>query len=146
MGLDTSHDCWHGAYGAFSRWRDKLAEVAGYAIAKVDFSGQGDRMADMMGARDTVLIDWGHIADKNYMGEWDAMPADPLILLIAHSDCDGLIHPEHAGPLADRLAELLPLLPEGEAPGHVRHWRQTTQRFIDGLREAAAAGEDVEFG
>src|SRR5437016_2133419 len=29
MGLDTTHDCWHGAYSAFMRWRTKLAEVAG---------------------------------------------------------------------------------------------------------------------
>lgn len=146
MGLDTSHDCWSGAYSAFSRWRDKLANVAGYMIAKVDFSSTGDRMDALMGPRDTVLIDWGHIEEKNYQGDWDIMPADPLILLIAHSDCDGVIHPQHAGPLADRLAELLPLLPEGETHGHVRHWRNTTQRFIDGLRAAADAGEDVVFG
>lgn len=137
MGLDTSHDCWHGAYSAFSRWRDQLARTAGYEIAKVD--------TGTFGPRDTILIDWGHIAEKNYMGEWDETPADPLIVLIAHSDCDGVIHPEQAAPLADRLAELLPLLPEGDAPGHVRNWRTTTQRFIDGLRAAVEAGEDVEF-
>ena len=34
MGLDTTHDCWHGAYLAFSRWRDQLAEVAGYTFHK----------------------------------------------------------------------------------------------------------------
>lgn len=140
MGLDISHGCWHGAYGAFSRWRDKLAEVAGYQIAKVDF-GTGDWFEN----RPTILIDWGHIQEKNFMGEWDEIPADPLILLIAHSDCDGIIHPEHVGPLADRLTELLPLLPDEEAPGHIGHWHTKTQKFIDGLRVAAAAGEDVEF-
>jgi hypothetical protein len=140
MGLDVSHDCWHGAYSAFSRWRDQLARSAGYMVAKVDTG------PDVWGGpRDMVLIDWGHIEDKNYMGEWDATPADPLIILFAHSDCEGVIHPEQATPLADRLTELMPLLPEGEAPGHVRHWRNTTQQFIDGLRAAAAAGEDVKF-
>lgn len=138
MGLDTSHDCWHGAYSAFSRWRDKLAEVAGYEIAKVD---QGESW----GMRETVLINWGHVTDANLNGDWDATPADPLLILIAHSDCDGWIRARDCGPLADRLAELLPLLPEGEAPGHVRNWRDKTQAFIDGLRAAAAAGEDVEF-
>lgn len=29
MGLDCSHNAWHGAYSAFMRWRIKLAEVAG---------------------------------------------------------------------------------------------------------------------
>ena len=136
MGLDTSHEAWSGAYGAFTRWRHKIAEAAGYEIAKVE--GQ-------YGPSDTVLIDWGHIQEKNYSGEWDEIPSDPLIVLIAHSDCDGVIHPEHAAPLADRLEELIPLLPEGEAPGHVRDWRDKTRQFVDGLRAAVAADEDVDF-
>ena len=145
MGLDASHDCWHGAYSAFTRWRDKLAEAAGYEIAKVDWSGQGDRMADLIGPRDTVLIDWGHVTAENIQGDWEQTPADPLLILIAHSDCDGWIRARDCEPLADRLTELLPLLPDGEAPGHIRHWRGKTQQFIDGLRLAATAGEDVEF-
>jgi hypothetical protein len=135
MGLDTSHDCWHGAYSAFTRWRDRLAGVAGYELAMLKDEH-----------RETILIDWGHIVEKNYQGQWDEMPADPLILLIAHSDCDGEILPEHAGPLADRLAELLPLLPDEDAGGHIGNWREKTQKFIDGLRLAAERGEPVEFG
>lgn len=140
MGLDASHDCWHGAYSSFSRWRNKLAEVAGYQIAKVDW-GPGS-----FGPHDTILIDWGHIADECYMGTWTETPTDPLIVLIAHSDCGGYIHPPQAGPLADRLEELLPLLPEENDPGHIGNWRSKTQKFIDGLRAAAEAGESVEFG
>jgi hypothetical protein len=138
MGLDTSHDCWSGAYGAFSRWRDKLAEVAGYEFKL----HEGDYSP-------APIVDWNTLhadmANGPLMGGWDETPADPLLILIAHSDCDGWIRHAQTGPLADRLEELLPLLPEGEAPGHVRHWRNTTQRFIDGLRLAAANGEDVEF-
>lgn len=137
MGLDTSHDCWHGAYSAFTRWRNKLAEVAGYEIAKVD---TGD-----LGMRDTILIDWGHVTPLQLQGEWAETPADPLLVLIAHSDCDGFIYPAQAGPLANRLAELLPLLPDEDSGGHIGRWRDKTQRFIDGLRGAAEAGEDVEF-
>ena len=33
MGLDTTHDCFHGAYSAFSRWRNAVAEAAGYMVA-----------------------------------------------------------------------------------------------------------------
>jgi len=29
MGLDISHGCWHGAYSAFMRWREKISQVAG---------------------------------------------------------------------------------------------------------------------
>lgn len=133
MGLDTSHNCWHGAYSAFTRWRHELARVAGYQVARLE--GQ---------THDTTLIDWGHIVDENYYGEWDALPSDPLILLIAHSDCEGVIHPQHAQLLADRLAELLPLL-SGDGGGHIGDYRTKTEQFIAGLRDAAAKGEDVDF-
>jgi len=129
MGLDVSHDCWHGAYGAFSRWRNQLAEVAGYWVTQ------------MPDGHTTAVIDWGHVTVEQLQGDWDETPADPLLVLIAHSDCDGVIRPAQSAALADRLAELLPLLPEGEASGHVRHWRNTTQQFIDGLRAAVESGE-----
>lgn len=140
MGLDTTHDAWHGAYGAFSRWRDKLAEAAGYALAEV----KDDTFPGAY--RTTVLLDWGHLkTDDDLFGEWEETPDDPLIVLIAHSDCEGVIHPEQAAPLADRLEELLPSLPDGDAPGHIGNWREKTQKFIDGLRDAVSKGEDLEF-
>ena len=30
MGLDTSHNAWHGAYSAFMTWRKKIAHLAGF--------------------------------------------------------------------------------------------------------------------
>lgn len=119
MGLDTSHGCWHGAYSAFGRWRGKLAEVAGLDLLSME--GFGGEM------------------------EWEALPPDPLHVLLNHSDCDGEIRWQDCGPLADRLSELLPLLPDGDAGGHIGFWREKTQQFIDGLREAFEAKEDVEF-
>jgi len=141
MGLDTTHGCWHGAYSAFSRWRTKLAEVAGYTIHKSDY---GYLIAD---------IDWGGIhrtIGVDLSGKWPAIPVRPdgtpdaLMILIAHSDCDGEIEAKYCGPLADRLTELLPLL-DGDGGGHVGDFRAKTQTFIDGLRLAAAANESVVF-
>lgn len=142
MGLDTSHDCWHGAYSAFTRWRNKLATTAGYQLMNPT---PEEVAAGAIPSLEYPMIEWSGIVEKNYMGEWDRTPPDPLIVLIAHSDCDGVIHPAQAKPLADRLAELVPLLPEGDAPGHIRNWRDKTQQFIDGLRAAVDADEDVEF-
>jgi hypothetical protein len=136
MGLDVSHDCWYGAYSAFSRWRDKLADVAGYAFAEIDYDGF---------KHNTILVDWGHLQDKLY-GDWDKVPSDPLLILIAHSDCEGLIHPREAKALADRLETLLPFMPEGNGGGHIYDWIDVTKKFIDGLREAVAKNEDVTFG
>jgi|SRR6185369_3412407 len=142
MGLDTSHDCWHGSYSAFTRWRNTIAEVAGYSLMEPT----PEEREKYFVVSKYPMIEWDGIEEKNYGGDWSQMPGDPLIVLIAHSDCDGVIHPEHGRPLADRLEQLLPLLPEEDAPGHIGNWRDKTQRFIDGLRQAARLGEDVEFG
>lgn len=139
MGLDTSHDCFHGPYSAFFRWRNKVAEVAGYSILPVVYEG-GSKM-------DTIMIDWGHVPDGALMGEWgEVVPNDPLIILFAHSDCEGVIHPLQAGVLADALKRLLDKMPD--EPNQVRghSYREITQKFMGGLYEAYYAREDVEFG
>lgn len=140
MGLDTSHGCWHGAYSAFTRWRNTIAEAAGYQLMDPlpEEKAQGYFTKYPM-------IEWSGVVEENLQGEWHRTPPDPLIVLIAHSDCDGVIHPAQAGPLADRLEELLPKLPEGDGGGHIGDWRAKTQQFVDGLRAAVAAGEDVDF-
>ncbi len=141
MGLDVSHNCWNGAYGAFNRWRDELARVAGYDFTETTIPHP----------RTVVDLDWGKVEAKNYEGDWDYVPCrldgtpDPLMMLLLHSDCGGHINPEHAELIADRVAELLPLLPEGDGAGHIRNWRETTQRFIDGLNAAHEANETLEF-
>jgi hypothetical protein len=153
MGLDTSHDCWHGAYSAFTRWRNKLAEVAGYYVEEGHI-----RSYRRDGAPDhtehvppNVCLDWGHVTEGNLYGDWETIPhnmhgyPDPLLILLAHADCDGWIRHQHCAPLADRLQELLPLLPDEQPAGHIGHWHTKTQQFVDGLRAAHAAGEDVEF-
>lgn len=82
MGLDTTHDCWHGPYGSFMRWRRELAEVAGYGDLDSFWKRRGE--------------------------PWPA--EDPLILLLDHSDCDGYIHHALCEPIADRLDEMIPHL------------------------------------
>ncbi len=124
MGLDTTHGCWNGPYSAFNRWRDRVAVVAGYKI--VDFDG--------MSAPD---IDWEQITDENVRGLWAKLPSDPLLILIVHSDCDGYIQYRYAKALADRLAELLPLL-EG-------YDKEKAQKFIDGLLLAHSRQERIDF-
>lgn len=130
MGLDTSHDAWHGSYSAFARWRDTVAKAAGYQLVKVTES-----------PFDQVLIDWGSLDEENIQGEWSDTPTDPLIVLIAHSDCDGVIHPEQAKPLADRLEALLPALDDDG----VSNVAERTEQFIRGLRAAVEAREDLDF-
>lgn len=136
MGLSTSHDCWHGSYGAFMAWRTTLAQIAGYPLKRYD---------DQNGAEGPAIWSIYSGDDPKFSGEWEALPPDPLLILLIHSDADGIIKPEHAQPLADRLEELKPLLPHSDHRGHIGNWRDKTQKFIDGLRTAAELQESVVF-
>lgn len=139
MGLDTTHDCWHGAYSAFTRWRDILAEAAGFSFTETTgFPGK------------QIDVDWGQWPADAYLDppfipcRLDGKP-DPVLLLIMHSDCEGKIRHEFLAPLADRLTELLPALENIDGGGHVGNAADKTRTFIAGLRRAIEAGEDVEF-
>ena len=119
MGLDTSHDCWHGTYSAFGRWRRKVCEVAGYG-----------NIDDRVGFNGTVPWPEG----------------DPLVKLLDHSDCDGEIAADDCLGIADRLTELLPALRRaGDGGGHIGSYEEAAIQFIKGLQEAAWKHEPVEF-
>lgn len=137
MGLDTTHNCWHGGYTAFNTWRHQVARVAGYEV-------ETRRQPSTFGTGiefefETPVLDWDTYTEANLLGEWQDTPSDPLLVLLVHSDADGWIYPVQAGPLADRLEELLPQIPEHEDV------RADTVQFIKGLRQAAEAGEPVGF-
>lgn len=150
MGLDTSHDCWHGPYSAFSRWRAALQRAAGWHLEEQ----RDDRGMRYELARE---INWEAVTDANIAGQWETLPEDPLIVLVAHSDCDGQLPVAALLPLAERLEQLA----ERMEPGQGRHWkwtpgmegratydgeREATMRFAAGLRRAAAVGQPVVFG
>ena len=120
MGLDTSHDCWHGAYSAFHRYRTMLAKCIGMHLD--DMTGFGG------------------------LTPWPDATKEPLVYLLNHSDCDGEIASEHCAAIADRLETLIPMLPQEADGGHIGDWKKCTQRWIDGLRMAAESGENVTFG
>jgi hypothetical protein len=139
MGLDCSHGAFSGAYSAFSRWRNAVAEAAGYSL---DTSENG---------RTYPKLDWDSLPDATLEGTWKETPEDPLLVLLAHSDCDGDIFPAQAGPLANRLEELLPEIAKKHAAdwGHITRdggMVAVTRRFIYGLRLAQFLSEPLRFG
>jgi hypothetical protein len=118
MGLDTNHNCFHGAYSAFSRWRDRLTELAGL----------DEKVLNGLVTADTVR------------GKWKKRnpPADVLHVLLLHSDCDGKIPHRFCKPLAKRLDELRRIDDDDWS-------RTTTAQFIDGLLSAHKAGDGIYF-
>jgi len=120
MGLDTTHDAWHGPYSKFARWRRALAEAAGMP-----------ELGDIYGHQN------GN--DPAYV-TFAMLKPDDIHLLLDHSDCDGVISPEDAEKIAHRLEELLsePALQEED-------WQERTKQFIEGARLAFSLGEQIQF-
>lgn len=153
MGLETTHDCWRGSATNFGWWRLHVARAAGYAIKEhstVPFF--------------TVDLPRDLHTEETSMGDWSKGPPveDPLIYLLVHSDCEGVIHAEEGRHLAARMEQLVPALTVEGAPDFAARMEQAipnltvermtdewlrwaTNRFIKGLRVAAEASEDVEF-
>jgi len=147
MGLDVSHDCWHGAYSSFMRWRQKIAEVAGLPPLDLmegfwgeEHPGVGIFLIDRVIKKEEMPAWMRSLPIK-----WECLKPDPIHKLLNHSDCDGEIAVEDCGPISDSLERLIPLLPEENDFGHIGNWRDKTRKFVEGLRLAASKGENVEF-
>lgn len=117
MGLDTSHNCWHGSYTAFGLWRSEIARVIGISL---------DSMEGFSESPSAI--------------PWENLVPNPIHELLNHSDCEGEIPWESCGRIADSLEAIIPLLPEQDPS-----YREKTQQFINGLRAAFLAQENVEF-
>lgn len=130
MGLDVSHDAFHGAYSAFHRFR------------KVACEATGGKWPDAM-ATD------GH--GRWTFGEGYTNDTHPgLYEFFCHSDCDGEISPDVAFRIADEMESLLPAIDaQGSGAGHIERfggYGGVARRFIAGCRAAHAANEPLHFG
>ncbi len=119
MGLDTTHNCWHGSCTAFGKWREEICRLSGHG-----------EIYDHIGFGGTIPWPKG---------------GDALVELLDHSDCEGLIEARYCGAIALRLEELLPRLKELVASDDRRWMIEATERWIEGLRDAADHQEDVFF-
>lgn len=155
MGLDITHDTWHGAYSAFHRWRKEIAKPLGIpldlmegfyptdengyshplALVKIVCKNSFDQMS--IGQLDRHL--------ENFPLLWDAFKPCALHELLYHSDCDGEIAWEKCAAIADELEALLPELPKEDLGGHIGDMQNKTIAFIKGLRLAHSKKENIQF-
>lgn len=152
MGLDCSHGAWNGAYSAFMRWRKMVAQVAGLPPLEL-MEGFFQNEAAGLGCATLYfgqpkggIFDNSRIElEKNLPIKWECLKPSALHYLLSHSDCDGSIGPKRCAKIADALEPLVQLMPDAEGGGHIGNWRAKTQKFVDGLRAASAAGEFLRF-
>jgi hypothetical protein len=151
MGLDISHNTWHGAYSAFGRWRSKIAEVAGLPPLNLmeGFYDDSDSPLTLLNYKfpkgDELEMFRLREIFKQMPIRWECLKPNPLHDLLNHSDCDGFIDWDKCGAISDELEKLLPLLSDENGGGHIGSYREKTETFIAGLRSAYAAKERVEF-
>lgn len=151
MGLDTSHNCWHGAYGAFNRWRTEVCKLAGLPPLELM---EGFYQA----IPNTEYQDPIHWAQKGLNDEtafsdlksrlpikWESLKPSALHKLLYHSDCDGELLWQDCDAISDELETVLTRMKDEDAGGHIGNWKDKTQTFIDGLRLASKNKENVEF-
>lgn len=120
MGLDTTHNAWHGAYSSFNRFRHELAKRIGidlqeYAGYRND--GQGKDLASI-----------------NH----------PLMDLFNHSDCDGHLTPKQCLLISKGLEEVILKSP---IPTELsdRDFIEKAIAFRDGCMLACSLQENLEF-
>jgi len=115
MGLDTSHDAWHGPYTAFMRWRRWVAKQIGIPLDLMEgfYSWEWDGSEDLMSHFQTLYANPIAFDTLDAMKQfrnaipWSAIKETPLRDLLHHSDCDGELAWEVCKNIADALQEIV---------------------------------------
>lgn len=149
MGLDCSHDAFHGAYSAFNRLRQFVCASTGGSFPPHWVQGPDDPQPKgtewELERRTDIPNDCFQCGEGFPTEEWPG-----LYEFLTHSDCDGEISPEMCVNVADDLERLLPAMEQmkWECAGHIAAaggFVSAVKTFIAGCRAAAAAGEPLEF-
>jgi hypothetical protein len=64
---------------------------------------------------------------------------DPILPLLAHSDCEGILTPEECRSVAPRLRDLVSNWQDGD------YDKDTGLELAEGMESAASKNEDLEF-
>jgi len=118
MGLDTSHNCFHGPYSTFNRFRRSLAQQIG--IELYDYYGYNEN-----GTKNLDDI------------EHDLMP------LFNHSDCDGVLTVEECKRIVNGFNQVLENFDDIIEADF--DFKDRIIKFRDGCLEAIEKNEVVEF-
>ena len=118
MGLDTSHNCWHGPYSSFNRFRHTLAKQIGIDLN--EYRGYDDK-----GEKDLETI------------EHDIMP------LLNHSDCDGSLTVKESRRIIKGLNNILENYNE-DIPSDF-NFKEKVEQFRDGCVDAVGKRQIIRF-
>lgn len=149
MGLDTTHDAFHGAYSAFNRLRQCVCEAMGggssfpphYVYRPDGTVGDAFPLPRKEGLDDELIYIEEPYNRGTHPGLW---------AFLTHSDCEGDISPEMCVHVANELEVLLPKIEAlgWKDGGHIKArggYVEVVRKFIAGCRAAAAEGVPLGF-
>jgi hypothetical protein len=147
MGLDTSHDAWHGSYSSFNNWRTWIAEQIGIPLQLMDgFYSEENNPFALLDCKypngDELEMRSIRRISKLFPLKWDSFKKTPLHILLYHSDCDGYINWYDCNKIAKELKVVLSKIKKDEANG----WLYiATELFINGCELAYNKKEKLIF-
>lgn len=121
MGLDTTHNAWHGSYRRFNSFRYDMARRIGINL-------------------DEYI---GYTTSPSATKRLSDIP-HPIKHLLDHSDCDGELTPEQCKEIAEGLDMIIreaSIDDANEEYGHIYYAIQ----FRDGCLDAYSKNEPIEF-
>ena len=160
MGLDTSHDAWHGPYSSFMSWRLWLAEQIGIPLELMegfyyeDDSSNPFKLLDYKYPKgDELEMAALKRLRKKLPLKWSSFKPNPLHILLNHSDCDGYINWRDCGKIANELKKFLSVIDNdnnlSKSPNIERGvydgMYKATERFMNGCQLAFSKKEKLDF-
>lgn len=140
MGLDTTHDAFHGAYSAFNRFRQIVAKAAGcsYPYHTEDYTSNGK----------TIPVE--ELDQERYYTPDNFKNTNPgLTAFFVSNDCEGEFSPEICKQMADEMESVLPEIEkQGSGGGHIERdggYGEVAKRYIAGCRLAYENKENLEY-
>lgn len=130
MGLDTTHDAWHGPYSAFREFRDELGKVSGFNVKNYDWDSI---------TNEQLLGHWGDVKPEIKDGIYDTPRHDPILYLLIHQDCEGEIEYQHLPGLMKSLETLRSNFDLSD------YTEESLDQFIEGIKSAIDAGQSLGF-
>lgn len=123
MGLDTTHGAYNGAYSSFNDFRRALLKAY-----------NGEDLFDYVGYEYRSKRDNKRNSPGKLLINIDD---DGLLLLMDHSDCEGMIRWVDCKLVADSIRKIAPKLPS--------HYMNMAIQFANGCQLAYTKKEDLLF-
>lgn len=131
MGLGFSHGGAHWSYSSFNEFRQRVCQSVGINLYEIrGFFTKAERKEGF------ETQNW---PEKRPWEEID----DPIVPLMNHSDCDGVMTPEECAQVAPRLREIVESWPGVDLLE--RYDKENGLKLVCGMEECAEKDVSLQF-